>query len=270
MITPNPDMNDAPGQDGRGRIVVYTGESLDFLSRIPSESVHLVATDPPFGINTKSDGMDKLSPLADAMNAARWFAEWYAEARRILRPDGALWTCCNWRTAAVVQLASWRIGWPIESMIVWDKANLGPGGQKGARPSYELVALFAKEDFAISNRSLPDQQTFPWQSVKPHGHPAEKPADLFRWIIEESFRGRPAQAVAGSVVLDPFLGSGTTGEAARASGVGTFVGSEIDPEWSRVAFQRVAATPLGVFDPAPPIRGAEVFADRRSPRGRAL
>ena len=210
---------------------VRHGDCLDLMREMPSASVDAVVTDPPYGINTKSDGMGKLNPWADMTNAALWYREWLREARRIAGPRGFVWSCLNWRSLVTFQKASCDIGWPIESLMVWHKDWIGPGGLKGLRPSYELVALWCGDEAALSNRGLSDVQTFKWSSQKPTGHPAEKPVSLMRWIIRQS------QARS---VLDPFAGSGTTGVAARLEGA-SFLGCEVDDVWHATATARIAA-----------------------------
>lgn len=184
-------------------------------------------------INTKSDGSGKINPWGDYINAAYWYTAWIAEAKEKLAPDGCLWTCLNWRSMVTFQKAAADLGWPIESLLVWDKCWIGPGGLKGLRPSYELVALFAGENFSIPNRGLADIQRFKWSSKKPNGHPAEKPVELMQWIIENSTQ-------EGDTVLDPFMGSGTTGVAALRARR-KFIGIEQDPNWYEVAKQRLKA-----------------------------
>jgi DNA modification methylase len=115
--------------------------------------------------------------------------------------------------------------------LVWDKEWIGPGGTTGLRPSYELVALLTTGDFSIADRGLPDVQRFKWSSIKPNGHPAEKPVSLMRWLVDNSTK--PA-----ATVMDPFMGSGTTGIAAINSGR-SFIGIEQDPEWFRLACERI-------------------------------
>lgn len=210
---------------------VRHGDCLDLMREMPSASVDAVVTDPPYGINTKSDGMGKLNPWADMTNAALWYREWLREARRVTGPRGFVWSCLNWRSLVTFQKASCDIGWPIESLMVWHKDWIGPGGAKGLRPSYEMVALWCGEDAALANRGLPDVQTFKWASQKPSGHPAEKPVSLMRWIIRQS---------NARSVLDPFAGSGTTGVAARLEGA-SFIGCEVDDAWHAYATARVAS-----------------------------
>lgn len=207
------------------------GDCLELMKEIPDGSVDLVLCDPPYMINTKSTGAGKLNPWADYCNASFWYAEWMRQARRVLKLTGCLWTFLNWRSFVTFQKAACDIAWPIESVLVWDKCWIGPGGKKGLRPSYELVALFAMPDFALENRGLYDIQQFKWSSIKPHGHPAEKPVDLMKWIVEQSTK-------EGDTVLDLFMGSGTTGEACAVTGR-NFIGMELDPGYFETAKRRI-------------------------------
>ena len=215
-----------------GNATLYLGDCLELMPQaVPAMSAAACITDPPYGISTKSDGMGKLNPWADVCNSAFWYAEWFRVAKSRLKQDGCMWTCLNWRSLATFQKASCDIRWPIESLLVWDKKWIGPGGTKGLRPSYELVALFAGEDFSIDNRGLPDVQAFKWSGFKPSGHPAEKPVALMEFLVQNS-------TAPDGLVFDPFMGSGTTGEAAIAAGR-RFVGIEHDPQWFDIACRRI-------------------------------
>jgi site-specific DNA-methyltransferase (adenine-specific) len=221
-----------------GNATLYLGDSLEILPQLPK--VDAIITDPPYGINTKSDGSGKLSPWGDLCNSAYWYAAWMTAARVKLRPTGALWTCLNWRSLVTFQKASCDISWPIDSLMVWDKQWIGPGGTKGLRPSYELVALFGGPDFAIKDRGLPDVQQFPVGSYKPNGHPAEKPVALMDFLVKHT----------PGVVLDPFLGSGTSGVSAINAGR-QFIGIEQDPKWFEIACLRIeeASRQGNMFEP---------------------
>mgnify|MGYP003379583919 CR=1 FL=1 len=211
---------------------VITGDCLEVMRGMDAGSVDAVITDPPYMINTKSDGMGKLSPWADRVNGAFWYQQWIGQARATLKPSACLWSFLNWRSFVTFQKAADDLRWPIESVLVWDKSWIGPGGPRGLRPSYEMVALWAMPSFAIENRGLPDIQVFPWSSFKPNGHPAEKPLDLMVWLIEHSTR-------PGDLVVDLFAGSGTTGVACVQTGR-RFIGIEIDPGYADIARARIA------------------------------
>lgn len=211
-----------------GEATLYLGDCMEILPTLPK--VDAVITDPPYGINTKSDGSGKLSPWADLVNSAHWYAAWMREAKAKLTPtSGSLWTCLNWRSLVTFQKAACDIGWPIESLMVWDKEWIGPGGTRGLRPSYEMVALFTHGDFGIADRGLPDVQRFKVGSFKPNGHPAEKPIALMDFCVKHS---------GGGSVLDLFMGSGTTGVACAQRGR-KFIGIEMDSKWFDIACRRI-------------------------------
>lgn len=220
-----------------GNATLYLGDCLEVLGHIQACSINAVITDPPYGINTKSDGNGKLSPWGDLCNSAFWYAEWFRCVREKVTPDGCMWTCLNWRSLVTFQKAACDVGWPIESLLIWDKKWIGPGGLKGLRPSYEMVALFAGEDFSIPDRGLPDIQPFPWSSNKPNGHPAEKPVPLMDFLVRNSTR-------PGDLVVDLFMGSGTTGVSALSAGR-KFLGVEMDPRFFDIACRRIRSQQEG-------------------------
>jgi site-specific DNA-methyltransferase (adenine-specific) len=205
------------------RVTLYHGDCLAILPHL--EKVDTVVTDPPYGINTKSDGAGKLNPWADLCNSAFWYTAWFRECRRVSR---SMWACFNWRSMVTFQKAACDASWPIESVLVWHKDWIGPGGCNGLRPSYEMVGLWCN-GATVVDRGIPDMQTFKWSSHKPTGHPAEKPVDLMQFCMD---------AVQAQTVLDPFTGSGTTGVACIKTGR-KFIGIEIDEKYCEIAAKRI-------------------------------
>jgi len=217
-----------------GNATLYLGDCLEILPTLGK--VDAVITDPPYGINTKSDGMGKLSPWGDLINSALWYVAWQRECKRLIEGplkdgSGCMWSFMNWRSLVTFQKAAMDQGWSIESLLVWDKQWIGPGGTTGLRPSYELVALYAVGGFSIQDRGLPDIQRWKWSSIKPNGHPAEKPIEGMEWLIKHS-------TAPGGIVLDPFMGSGTCGAAAQGMERG-FIGIEQDANWFDIACRRI-------------------------------
>lgn len=217
---------------------LHEGDCLEIMPQI-KEKIDAVIADPPYMINTKSDGMGKINPWTDYCNAALWYGTWMAAAKKLLKPTGCLWTFLNWRSMVTFQKAACDIRWPIESILVWDKCWIGPGGDKGLRPSYEMVALFAMPEFAIPDRSIADVQRFKWSAHKPNGHPAEKPESLIRFLIEIS-------TPIGGTVIDPFAGSGTTGAAAEELQRNSVL-IEQDPAWCEVIRNRLGSLQQTIF-----------------------
>jgi site-specific DNA-methyltransferase (adenine-specific) len=215
-------------------VTIYHGDALEVIPTLPL--VDLVVTDPPYVIGAVSAGnmASKAGGWGDMMNSARWFRDWYAMAHERLSPAGAMWTFCNWRSLPVVMRAASDTGWPIASCLVWHKDWIGPGGTVGLRPAYELVALLPCESYGVVDRGLPDVWTQKWASHKPSGHPAEKPVPLLSRLIRAGSTTKD-----DFLVLDPFLGSGSTLRAAKDLGLHA-IGIEAEERYCEMAARRCA------------------------------
>lgn len=173
------------------------------------------------------------------MNSATWYASWLRECQRLVENrEGAAWVFCSWRMFSVLARASYLANWSIQSLLVWDKAMLGPAQPNSLRWTYEMVALFSQPGFVIANRSLNDVWQVPSVPAVQRHHPAEKPVALLRKIIRESLSAR-----GQGLVLDPFMGSGSTLMAAKAEGQRA-IGIEIEERYCEIAAQRVSQTAL--------------------------
>ena len=210
-----------------GKQTLYCGNSLEIMDLLDDASFGLVLTDPPYMINTKSDGTGKIDPWGDYMNAAVFYAEWIGKARKKLTQDWALMSFLNWRSVATFVRASCLLGWPMESLVVWNKKHHGTN-MRGFRPVYEMVALFTNPLFKLENRRLGDIVECPRLTRKPN-HPAEKPIALLEFFLKEAKKEK---------VLDVFMGSGTTLVACERLGLkGT--GIEINEKYFDTACRRL-------------------------------
>jgi len=208
-------------------ITIYHGDCREVLPNL--SGVGLVATDPPYvlGMNYTEGKVG----WGDLMNSAEFYAGWIGRCLRLTKSNsGAVWVFTSWRAFPILARASYEMGHKIESLLVWDKCWIGPGGTVGLRPSCELVALFAHPGFQVSDRGTPDIWRSPYSSQRANGHPAEKPVDLMQQIITAGGEG---------VALDPFMGSGTTLVAAKNLGRRA-IGIEIEERYCEIAAKRLA------------------------------
>ncbi len=217
-----------------GRVTLFHGDCCEVLPQLHTPA-DLVVTDPPYVVGLASFGEStKASGWGDIMNAARFYAVWLREVRRLTNArQGAVWVFNSWRSFPVLARAMFEVEWSATSLLVWDKEWIGPGGVRGLRPSYEMVALFAHDEFALSNRGLPDVWRARRVPATPTGHPAEKPLPLLSRIVRESGCARP-----DAVILDPFSGSGSTLVAAKSCGARA-VGIEVEEKWCEVTALRL-------------------------------
>ena len=209
-----------------GSAALYCADAFDVLPGIREASICIM--DPPYNFSTSSSGV-KHQFWADAVNSSRWFRDVLLEVKKCVQHEGAIWQFLNWKTFIPCQKAAWDAGLKIDSLVVWDKQWIGPGGDVGLRPSYELIALMAVGEWKIPDRGIPDIWRQQWASQRPNGHPAEKPEGIIAQIIKAS---------PGDVVLDPFMGSGTAGVAAvRAKR--RYIGVELEDVWFDIACRRI-------------------------------
>lgn len=223
-------------------ITIYNADCREVLPHIGQ--VDLVLTDPPYTFGIASTAQEgKAGGWGDLMNSSIFYESWLSECKRLTaNTQGAAWVFNSWRSFPVLARAAYAISWPIESLMVWDKCWIGPGGSRGLRPSYELAALFVQPQFSIPNRGIPDIWRCQWSSVKPNGHPAEKPPDLMVRMIRESG--------SRDLILDPFMGSGTTLVAAKQLGRRA-IGIEIEEKYCEIAAKRLQQEMLDFSEPAP-------------------
>jgi DNA modification methylase len=217
-------------------IDVYLGDCRHVLASLPSESVDMIWTDPPYGhanhdgdfnarlnehrgIESKpiaNDGADDMRIVVDAM---------LTEAARLLKGDCCCCCCCCGGggprpTFAWVADRMDRAGLSFFHSVIWDKVNPGLGWRY--RRQHEMVMVAHRSGgrllWADDKRASPNIYSMMPSRVRQH--PNEKPLEMVSHFLE-------LHSVRGQVVCDPFMGGGTTGVAAVKMGR-KFIGVEID------------------------------------------
>ena len=207
---------------------IYEGDATQLLRRQPAESVDLICTDPPYGNNT-AYGLghrtiaNDTSPLIGLLGLE--------EAIRTLKRN-RFCICFLGQTHLPFfdNFIRRYTALKIRSYIVWDKARIGLG--YGVRPQHELIAVLEKGRPPFSNSGIPSVLTFARASATHHPH--AKPVELLRYLIHNF-------SSPGQLVLDPFVGSGSTAVAAKLLDR-RYIGIEIDPAHVKVARHRVDTT----------------------------
>jgi len=234
---------------------LFHGDCFDFLPTIPEKSVDLVLTDPPYGHNNNNGdlidrweealGREKKGEarpiLNDGAEANELVQKLFQEAARILRP-GCCCCCCGGGGGPDPQFARWSLWidqWlDFKQMVIWDKGKMGMGWHY--RRSYETVLVAQKRGAAcawyddshtIENVIRPGDYGIRKIIPTADQHPTEKPWQLAAHFIR--LHTRP-----GETVLDPFMGSGSTGVACIQTGR-KFIGCELDPHFFDVAKNRL-------------------------------
>lgn len=228
---------------------ITTGDAVKIMRRLPDECIDVVVTSPPYNLkNSTGNGMKDgrggkwanarlLEGYADHGDAmphdeyVAWQRQCLTEMYRLLRPTGAIFYNHKWRVqAGLLQDRSDIVaGFPVRQIIIWKRKggiNFNPGY---FLPTYEVIYLIAKPEFRLAPKANALGDIWEFTQELRNEHPAPFPLD---------FADRCISATTGSVVLDPFMGSGTTAIAAIENGR-DFIGIELSAEYSRMARSRI-------------------------------
>jgi len=233
-------------------IKLLKGDALELLKTIDSKSVDLIFADPPYNLSGENYLTCKSGKMAvcnkgswdQIQNIHKFNRQWVEECIRILRDNGTIWisgTLHNHPSIGVIlkELNLWII-----NDIIWFKPNAPPLIQKNRFvPSTELIWVASKSkkyyfNYEIAKKlSNGKQMRNLWElKAERHktSHPTEKPEKLLERII---LIGSKEECT----ILDPFMGSGTTGVVAKRLNR-NFTGMEIDDTYFEVAEKRIEIT----------------------------
>ncbi|MBN9335507.1 site-specific DNA-methyltransferase [Devosia sp.] len=251
---------------------ILVGDCIDHMNALPAGSVDLIFADPPYNLQleqglTRPD-QSKVDAVDDDWDKFDSFAHydaftrgWLKAARRLLKPDGALWVIGSYHNIFRVGTALQDLDFWMLNDVIWRKANPMPNF-RGTRftNAHETLIWAAKSQksrvtFNYEAMKLANDDTqmrsdwlFPIctgsERLKDEDdgkvHPTQRPEALL-------FRILNATTKPGDIVLDPFFGTGTTGAVARKLGR-HFIGIEREEAYIAAARNRIASIRPAVFD----------------------
>lgn len=214
-----------------GRARLYLGDCRDILPTLPK--VDAVVTDPPYssggfqesGKSSGSIGTRSGETIALDNLSTRGYMRLIREIFQSLRGTDEAYVFTDWKMWQTTCDALEDSGFRVRNMLVWDKMQMGMG--LPWRNQHELIA-FGKKRPAKNITGKHGNVLGVRRSGNEH-HPTEKPVDLMATLMENS---------AAQMILDPFMGSGTTGVAAMKRGK-EFIGCEIEPRFFDIACKRI-------------------------------
>ena len=228
------------------RASLYRGEALAVLASLPDASIDAVITDPPYSSGgmvrgdrtaggsvakyTSTDYVEFSGDNRDARGFAYWMALWVGECRRILRPGGLMLMFTDWRQLPATTDAMQSGGIVWRGILPWHKPN--------ARRFAGRITTECEYAVWGSSGALPNPLDggkayagfLSYSSPQDREHATQKPVSLMRDLL--------APVPGGGTVLDPFMGSGTTGVACMIEGR-KFVGVEMTAHFAEVAERRI-------------------------------
>jgi modification methylase len=244
---------------------ILVGDCIAHMNALPAGSVDLIFADPPYNLQleeglTRPD-QSKVDAVDDDWDKFQSFSHydafthaWLGAARRVLKPNGAIWVIGSYHNIFRVGTALQDLDFWMLNDVIWRKANPMPNF-RGTRFTN------AHETLIWAARDKKSRVTFNYEAMKQANddtqmrsdwlfpictggerltdddgdkvHPTQKPEALLHRILN-------ATTKPGDVVLDPFFGTGTTGAVAKKLGR-HFIGIERDTTYVAAALKRLAA-----------------------------
>ena len=228
---------------------IHNGDCLELLKQIPKKSIGLIVTSPPYNLkNSTGNGMkdgrggkwenaalvngyDGHDDCLPHKSYVQWQKKCLSEMFSVLRDDGAIFYNHKWRVQnGVLQDRSDIVeGFPVRQIIIW-KRDGGINFNRGYfLPTYEVIYLICKPKFGLADKANARGDVWSIPQERNNGHPAPFPVELAERCISST---------NAEVILDPFIGSGTTAIAAEALGR-KWIGIEKSKEYCVMAEKRI-------------------------------
>lgn len=213
---------------------VICGDTITKMKEIEDNSVDLIVTDPPYGMDFQSHRRKEVYDKIKGDNNLDWLETFMEESSRILKENSHAYFFCSFHKVDKFKLAIEK-HFKIKNILIWKKNNHGSGDLKGAyAPQYEMIIFCHKGRRLLNNGRQSDILEFKKTGNKLH--PTEKPLDLIKYLIEKSSN-------ENEIVFDGFMGSWTTALASKELNR-NFIGFEINEEYCEVGRRRLNYSPL--------------------------
>lgn len=243
--------------DSARHIKIYQGDCLEILAAIPEGVVDLVFADPPYFLS--NNGITCHAGKMVSVNKGEWDVSrgadtnhefnraWLAACQRVLKPNGSIWVSGTSHVIHSVGFAMQQLGFKLLNDISWVKPNPPPNLScryfTHATETIIWAAKNKKSRHTFNYKLMKEtnggkQMKSVWQVLPPSRqekrfgkHPAQKPLALLDRIVQ-------AASIEGDLVLDPFMGSGTTLVAATRCSRSVF-GIELEPDFVSTTLSRI-------------------------------
>lgn len=220
-------------------INLIQGDCLELMKTIPDGSVDLCISDIPYKLTGggKGDGANSKRPKgilgenSQLMKVPK-FEDWLPELYRVMKNGTHIYLMCNFKNLNDLMNKSLSAGFKHVNLLVWEKNNCTPS--QFYMKNCEYTLLLRKGSSKYINNIGESKTVHKFNNIIGNKvHPTEKPITLMEFYLTNSSN-------KGDVVLDMFMGSGSTGVAAKNLNR-KFIGIELDEKYFEIAKGRINA-----------------------------
>lgn len=217
-------------------IDLRNGDCLELMKDIPDGSVDLILTDPPYKVTSRGSSGGTGGMLKDDINKSGMvfkhnsitFSEWLPECYRVLKDDCHAYFMTNNKNLLSMLQAVENAGFKVFKTLVWVKNTAITNMYY--MDNHEYI-LFCRKGKAKKINECGTKSVLSFDNPRNKLHPTEKPVELMQKLLENSSSN-------SDVVLDPFMGSCSTGVACVNTGR-KFIGIELDKDYFEIAKERI-------------------------------
>lgn len=214
-------------------ITIYNGDCLDIMQTLEPNSFDLVLTDPPYGMDYQSGWRAEKHKKIILDDSIDWFEKTAFDFYKLLKENTHLYVFCN--DYAISHFRDWleKSGFINKRTLVWVKNNHTLGDLDGDFGNKTEFIIFAHKGRRLLNGKR-ETNVINASRVDTSRHPTEKPENLISYLIKKSTN-------QNDLILDPFMGSGTTLVAAKKL-KRRAVGIELSEQYCQIAVNRLENT----------------------------
>ena len=210
-------------------IELKLGDCLNVMGDIPDNSIDMVLTDPPYGMNYQSGRRKTKAKLITGDQDISFLDDLSRELYRVAKENTAHYIFCSYHNIDKFK-QSFEKYFKIKNILTWVKNNASMGDLSADfAPKTEFILFLQKGRRNINGKR--DSNVLEFKKTNNKLHPTQKPVDMIEFMISK-FSDK------GDVILDPFMGSGSTAVACINTNR-SFIGIEIDNDYFNIAKERV-------------------------------
>lgn len=218
-----------------GQCTLYLGDCLEVMPTI--ETADLIVTDPPYDLSSSGPGKSHFGMSLSKFDSGAYtdlvngfdVEQVFSSLEELCLPFNMFCFCSNKPISKIMAYHEGR--GRIVTLLVWHKNNSPPFANGVWRGDIEYIVHARDSGAFFEGAAMQKKKVFTCPSVKDHIHPTVKPTEIIKKYIKIGSAG-------GQLILDPFMGSGTTGVACAVLGR-KFIGIEINEQYFDIACKRI-------------------------------